>query len=489
MKSIVKLLGLGVLMLLAVLVMRTLRFTSTQIPVHPATPLTLDRQALAAQLAQALPFQTVSHQDPDQLDREQFLGLHRYLAEQFPLVHARLKRETVNDYSLLYTWEGTEPARKPALLLAHIDVVPVEPGTEKKWNYPPFDGRIADGYIWGRGAVDDKGSVLAVLAAVEALLRAGFQPRATVMLAFGHDEESGGEHGAQRIVALLQSRGVQPEYVLDEGGVIIQGMVPGITVPVAAVGVAEKGSVSVELVVHAAGGHSSSPPPHTAVGIVSAAVEHVENNQMPVELHGATRHLFNAVGPEMPFAYRMVFANLWLFSGLLERQLVSTPATNATVRTTTAATMIDGGVKENVLPTNARAVINFRILPGDTADGVVEHVRHVVNDAQVEVSVLPGAREPTAESPVDSPAFTVLARTIREVFPDALVAPYLTIGGTDARSYAPLTKNIYRFTPIVADPSDLVRIHGTNERMSVENFEHAVQFFVQLIKNSAGNPA
>ena len=178
-----------------------------------------------------------------------------------------------------------------------------------------------------------------------------------------------------------------------------------------------------------------------------------------------------------------------LAGGLVKRQLVSTPATNATVRTTTAATMIEGGVKENVLPTNARAVINFRILPDDSVDSVVEHVRHVVqgvHDAQVEIRVLPGAREPTADSPLDAPSFTVLARTIREVFPSTLVAPYLTIVGTDARSYAPLTKNIYRFTPMIADPSDLVRIHGTNERMSVENFEHAVQFFVQLIKNSGG---
>jgi carboxypeptidase PM20D1 len=489
MKTLLKLLRLGVLALLAVLVMRTLRFTSTQILVHPVTPVTLDRDALATQLAQALPFRTVSHQDPNQLDRDQFLGMHRYLAEQFPLVHAHLKRETVNDYSLLYTWEGTEAARAPVLLLAHMDVVPVEPGTEGNWDYPPFAGRVADGYIWGRGAVDDKGSVLALLAAVETLLRSGFQPRVTVLLAFGHDEESGGERGAQRIVALLHSRSVQPAYVLDEGGAMITGVVPGITGPVAAVGVAEKGSVSVELAVHAAGGHSSSPPSHSAVGIVSAAVQRVEGNPMPVDLHSAMRHFFNAVGPEMPFAYRMGFANLWAFGSLLERQLISTPATNAAVRTTTAATMIEGGIKENVLPTNARAVINFRILPGDTIARVVDHVRHVVNDPQVEVSALPGAREPTAESPVDSPGFAVLARTIREIFPDALVAPYLTIGGTDARSYETLTKNIYRFTPIVGDPNDLVRVHGTNERMGVENFEHAVQFFVQLIKNSGGNPA
>lgn len=484
MKRLLTFLALATLALVALLLVRTMRFTSKQITVQPVQPVALDRQAIAARLAHALEFQTVSHQDPAQLDREQFLALHRYLAEQFPLVHSRLKREAVNDYSLLYTWEGTEPRRKPVLLLAHMDVVPVEPGTEEKWTHPPFAGRVADGFIWGRGSMDDKGSVFAVLEAVETLLRAGFQPRASVLLAFGHDEEVGGDHGAMQIVALLQARKFEPEFVLDEGGAIVQGMVPGVAAPVAAVGIAEKGSVSLELLVRAAGGHSSSPPPHTAVGTVSAAVERVENNQMPVELGGVTGHFLDAVGPEMSFGLRVVMANLWLFGGVVQRQLVGTPATNATVRTTTAATMIDGGVKENVLPTTARAVINFRILPGDTSEGVVEHVRRVVNDPQVEISVLPGSREPTEDAPVDAPSFTLLARTIREIFPAALVAPYLTIGGTDARSYAPLTKNIYRFTPVVADPSDLVRLHGTNERMSLENFEHAVRFFVQLIKNS-----
>ncbi len=485
-KRILAFAAVALVALLAVLLVRTLQFTSRQIRVQPAPPVALDRQALAMRLAQGLQFQTVSHQDPAQLDGEQFLALHRYLAAQFPLVHSHLKRETVNGYSLLYTWDGTEPGRKPVVLLAHMDVVPVEPGTEEKWNYPPFAGRVAEGYVWGRGAMDDKCSVFATLEAVEVLLRAGFQPRAPVLLAFGHDEEIGGERGAQQIVALLQARGVQPEFVLDEGGVIIRGMVPGMSAPVAAIGIAEKGGVSIELTVRAAGGHSSSPPLHTAVGIVSAAVERVENSQMPVELRGATLRFFDFVGPEMPLPLRTALANLWLFGGVVKHQLTATPATDATIRTTTAATMIDGGIKENVLPTNARAVVNFRILPGDTVASVTEHVRHIVNDSQVEIRALPGAHEPTPEAPVDAPSFAVLARTIRQVFPDTVVAPYLTVGGTDARSYAVLTKAIYRFTPVNADPSDLVRVHGTNERLSQENFEHAVQFFVQLLKNSAG---
>lgn len=484
MKKALGIIALGLAGLLAILVIRTLGFASKQVSVQPAVPVSLAADALATRLAQALRFQTVSHQDSADTDREAFLGLQRYFMETFPLVHSRLKREVVNDYTLLYTWEGREPQRKPVLLLSHIDVVPVEPGTEAKWTYPAFEGQIADGFIWGRGTLDDKFGVVGIFEAVEKLLQDGFQPRTTVILAFGHDEEVGGEHGAQKVVELLLSRGVQAEYVLDEGGAVIQGLVPGIGVPVAAVGIAEKGSVSVELVVNAAGGHSSSPPPQTAVGILSAAVHNVETQQMPVGLRGATLHMIEAVGPEMPFGYRLALANLWLLGGVLQQQMLKSPATNASLRTTTAATMINGGVKENVLPSSARAVINFRILPGDSVQSVVEHVRTVVNDPRVEVRLMDGSREPTTEAPIDSPGFVTIARTVREVFPDTIVAPYLTIGGTDSRYYAPLTQNIYRFTPIIADASDLTRIHGINERLSVENYQRAVQFFIQLVKNS-----
>lgn len=478
--------GLVLLALGAAVLIQTLRFGSKQVAVAPVTALTLDREALAARLAQALRFQTVSHQNLDDLNGAEFQALHRYLAEQFPRVHARLTKETVSEYTLLYTWPGSDPARRPIVLLSHIDVVPVEPGTEDQWSYPPFDGRIAEGYIWGRGALDDKLGVLATLEAVELLLRDGFQPRPTVYLAFGHDEEQGGDRGAKQVAALLHARGIEAEYVLDEGGAVIQGVMPGIAAPVAAIGIAEKGSVSLELTVHQQGGHSSTPPEHTAVGIVSTAVHRLERQQMPARLRGATQRFFEYAGPEMPFGYRLLFANLWLFRGVLERQLTESPTTNAMLRTTTAATMIEGGVKENVLPHTARAVVNFRILPGDSVQSVTEQARQVVNDARVQIQPLASAREPSAESPVDAASFAVLQRTIREVFPGAVAAPFLTIGGTDSRHYVAVSRNIYRFSPMVGDSSDLARLHGTNERISLENYERCVQFFAQLVKNSAG---
>ncbi|MBI3786379.1 MAG: M20 family peptidase [Deltaproteobacteria bacterium] len=471
------------LSLAAVAGVKTLLFRSRQVEVPAAKLVAVDATAVAERFAAALRFRTISNQDSSLSDVGQFRALHDYLIEKFPLVHSNLKRQIVNDLSLLYTWPGRDAARKPILLLSHIDVVPVEPGTEGKWEHPPFDGIIADGFVWGRGALDDKFGVLSMLEAIESLLHAGFQPAATVYLAFGHDEELGGPNGATKIAALLTERGVHPDFVLDEGGSLIQGAVPGLTPPAALIGVAEKGSVSVELTAHVEGGHSSSPPQHTAIGVLSTAVHELERHPMPGGIKGTLRLLLDRVGPEMSFPYRLAMANLWLTAPLLDRVLSREAAGNASLRTTTAATMISGGVKENVLPSSARAVVNFRILPGDTIDGVVEHVRQVVSDPRVEVRTLEGAREATGQSPVDTPSFAQLERIIRGVYPGTVVAPFLTIGGTDSRHYSGICPNVYRFTPIVGERSDLARLHGTNERTSVAHYVQAIQFFVELLKN------
>jgi carboxypeptidase PM20D1 len=486
MKKIGLLLLLCLAVLASVLLVRTLRFTSKQVQVEPAGAVAVDTDAVAGRLAQALRFQTVSYADAKQFRGEEFTAFHKFLEASFPLAHSKLTKEVVGDYSLLYTWKGREDGLGPILLLSHQDVVPVEPGTEGTWTQPPFEGRIQDGFIWGRGALDDKVGVLGLLEAVELLLAQGFQPRRTIYLAFGHDEEVGGRGGAMRIAALLQSRGVRPEYILDEGSAITDGILPGVKSPVALIGVAEKGSVSLELSVEGEGGHSSSPPAHTAIGILSAAISRLEENQMPASSLGVIGRTFDYVGPEMPFGKRIVFANLWLFRPLVERQLTAAPSTNAAVRTTTAATMISGGVKENVLPGRASAVVNFRILPGDSVQSVIEHAVRAINDGRVKVSRYGEmANEPSAVSGTDSTGYLVLQRSIREEFRGVLVAPSQVIGATDSRHYAALSNSIYRFAPFTVSAEDLKRIHGTNERISVESYAQSVGFYYQLIKNSA----
>ncbi len=475
----------GLVVLASLLLVRTLRFASKQVPVEPILPIPVDRASAAVHLARAIQFRTVSQQDPAQVDAGQFAELHRYLEQTFPTVHRALSKEVIADRSLLFTWHGRSP-QHPVLLMAHLDVVPVEEGTAGSWTYPAFGGTIADGYVWGRGALDDKASVLGVLEAAETLLRTGFEPSRTVYFAFGHDEEVGGHTGAAAIAALLGKRGVAPEFVLDEGGSITEGIVPNLPVPMAMVGVGEKGYASVELTVEAKGGHSSMPPPHTAVGILSAAIERLEANPVPANVDATLRQTFEYLGPEMAFPARLVLANLWLFGPLVERRLAATPAMNAAMRTTTAVTMCEGGVKENVLPSRARGVVNFRILPGDTVATVEEHVRQTVADPRVQVRTLEWASDPSAISPVEAASFRLVQRTIRQVFPGTVVAPSLVLGATDARHYQALSENIYRFVPFRLTAEDLHRIHGTDERISVEDYAQLVAFYIQLLRNVAG---
>jgi carboxypeptidase PM20D1 len=486
MKKILVLLALCLVALVAVLLVNTFRFKSKQVQVESISALAVDKEAVAGRLAQALRFQTVSYQDANQFRAEEFTGLHKFLEQSFPRVHATLTREVVGDYSLLYTWKGLDDTAKPILLMSHQDVVPVEPGTEGSWTQPPFEGRITDGYIWGRGALDDKMGVMGILEAVELLLSQGFQPKRTIYLAFGHDEEIGGRNGATKIAALLQSRGVALDYILDEGSAVTNGLIPGVASPVALIGIAEKGILSVELTVESEGGHSSTPPPQTAIGILSKAVSRLEENQMPGSIKGVVGQMFQYAGPEMSFGKKIVFANLWLFRPLVERQMAASAPTNASMRTTTAATIIEGGVKENVLPSKARAVVNFRILPGDSVQSVLDHVTQTINDARVHVARYgETAGEPSAVSNIESAGYQAIERTVRQVFQGSVVAPSQVIGATDSRHYGALSNSIYRFAPLLVRSEDLKRVHGTNERISVENYAQCVGFYHQLILNSA----
>ncbi len=482
MKRILQFLGIFMVVLAAVLIVNTMRFQSRQPEVTPVADVVLDEDALARHLAGGLAIPTVSYQDSVRFDAAAFEQFQRYLEAIYPEVFRQLAMEKVSRYSLLFKWPGNNPDLKPVLLMAHIDVVPVEPNTESQWTQPPFSGAIADGYIWGRGAIDDKASLFSIMDAVQTLLQEGFQPQRTIYLAFGHDEELGGNRGARRIAELLAERNVLLEFVLDEGGARASSLMPGVQQDVAMIGVAEKGYVSVELTVEGTGGHSSMPPPETAVGILCKAIAKLEERQMPAELVPPVDQMFRFLGPEMPFGMKLVMANLWLFKGMLASQLTQENTTNAMVRTTTAPTMLEGSIKENVLPTRARGVVNFRIRPGDDVDAVVEHVRRTVNDDRVQIRVLAAARNPSPVSRVDAPQFAFVMRTIREMFPGTIVTPSLVVGGTDSKHFANLSPNIYRFIPVKITPNDLHRFHGIDERISVQNYVDMVKFYIHLMK-------
>jgi carboxypeptidase PM20D1 len=309
-----------------------------------------------------------------------------------------------------------------------------------------------------------------------------------VHLAFGHDEEVGGERGARQIAARIAARGHRPALVIDEGGAITEGALPGVEQPVALVGVAEKGYLSIEIVATSEGGHSAMPPPRTSVEIVSEAVTRLGANPLPANLDGVTGQTFAYVGPEMSFGSQLAFANLWLLEPAVKWALSRSATTNAAIRTTTAPTVIDGGVKDNVIPTRARAIINFRVLPSQGIEAVMEHVRSTLDGLPVHVRKLQN-NAPTPVSTIDAPAFRHVQRTIQQVTPDTvIVAPLLVPGTTDARHYAPHSDFVYRFLPFRLTPADRGRIHGINERIAFSDYAAMVAYFTQLIRTMDADP-
>ena len=485
--------GLGALLLFMAgfVLLKTFIFSPPQKKVKSREFPTVDGESVAERLGLAVQHKTISSHDPEKLDSAAFLGLHRLFRTLYPQVHDRLTLETVNDYSLLYTWEGKRPELKPIMLISHLDVVPADESADSGWTYPPFSGEIADGYVWGRGTLDIKSGVVGILEAVEYLLKQDFQPERTVYLGFGHDEEIGGQAGAAAIAGLLSSRGVTLGSLLDEGGGVIENFLPGVSTPAGMIGISEKGYLSLSLSVELDGGHSSMPAQETAIGILSRAIAILEANPLPAHLE-VVEFLMSYLGSALPFAQRMLFANTWLFSGLLKKKLADSKLLNASMRTTTAPTMINAGVKDNVLPARAEAVVNFRILPGDDLRSVYEMVLERIGDPRVTVAPYEGDTlegnsgwDPSPVADTESPYFLRLSRLIKEAYGDVLVSPYLVLGGTDARHYADVTENALRFSPMQIDQADLQRMHAVNERLSIENCEKMVGFYIAYIQEMA----
>lgn len=476
-----------IVILVAVVLSRTFLLESKQIPAPGMATIAVDKDAAAGRLATIIGFPTVSHSSREDFHPRPFIALRQFIETGYPHMHRDLEREIVNGYSLLYTWPGSDTSLAPVLLTGHMDVVPVEPGTEGRWEHPPFAGVIDGGYVWGRGAMDDKASVTSIFEAVEILLDQGFEPARTIYFAFGHDEEVGGDEGALKVAELLGERGVHFEFVLDEGMAIRQGILPGFNMPVAAVSVAEKGYVTLELTAHGDGGHSARPPRLTAIGALARAISSLEANRLAPSLDGPTGAMFSYLASEMPFTQRMMVANQWLFGGLLTSSLAASRSTNPMVRTTTAATMINAGIKDNVLPTTATALVNFRVRPGETGREVITHAREVIRDAAVEIDFYEGSvTDPSPVASIDGIGFRAVERAVRTIYPEVLVSPGLTLGATDSRHYIPVADNVYRFVPIWFTRNDVGRVHGTNERLSVDNLEKIIKFYALVITDVAG---
>lgn len=485
------LLGLGgaIILLIGIVLVRTLNYGGAPQNVRdivlPEVP-AFDAMVAAEHLGEAIRFKTVTVApgDPRVGQEGPWLELQAWMEETYPAFHAAVAKETIpGGYALLFTWQGSDTSLDPLLLMAHQDVVPVNIGTEGDWDAPPFSGAIQDGYVYGRGAIDDKGSMVGLLEALNALALDGFQPKRTVLLMLGHDEEVSGS-GASSGVELLKSRGVSPVMALDEGFMAVENN-PLTGGTVAFVGVAEKGYVTFTLTVTAEGGHSSTPPRNSATVRLARALVALDENQMTADLdYPLVSGLFKATGEGMPFLQRMAFANQWLFGGYLKGILGGTPAANAMIRTTTAPTMLTGSAKENVLAQRATAIINFRIHPKDTEESILAHIKEVTGEIEgLEVAYgRTGIRGAGASpvSPMDNLSFGVLYAVAADSS-GAPVAPGLVLGATDGRYATAITDSVYRFMPAVMSPEDLTGFHGTNERLTVENMGRLSKGYAQII--------
>jgi len=438
---------------------------------------------VARHLAEAIRFRTVSVEPPAPIDAAQFEAFLAWVATTYPDAMAALQPRRVG-YSLLLTWQGSEPDAAPILLTAHYDVVPVIAGTESSWQQPPFAGAVVDGVIWGRGALDDKSAVIAQLEAADALVRQGFHPQRTVYFSFGHDEELGGINGAAGVVSLLRGENVRLAWTLDEGSFLFDDLIPGVTQQFAPINVAEKGIMNLDIIAHGQGGHSSMPPPSTAVGSLAAAIVELEAHPLPGGLDALSEQFWDTTSRYMPFGMRLVFANRWLFGPLIERQLSASPFGNAMLRTTIAPTMLRGSPKSNVLPIEAVATVNFRLHPRDSSAHVVEFVEKQVADDDISVRVV-RAVEASAVSSWTAPGYATVADAVRSVYGDVVVVPGLMVAASDSKHYGEIADNSYRFKPMRVTQADLTGFHGTNEKLALDTLVRAVHTYAAIIQQGS----
>lgn len=438
----------------------------------------VNENELAQKLSEAIQLETVSQKSS--FDSRWFLAFHQLLQRQFPVVHQQASRELVNEYSLLYRFKGKKRNLNPVLLLAHYDVVPVS--DLQGWSVAPFSGLIKDGYVWGRGAMDDKGAVVSIMQALENLLSQGYGFERDVYLALGHDEETGGLEGAVQMAAVLKKRNLTLDYILDEGGMITQNIIPGVEKPVALIGLAEKGYASFQLSVKASGGHSSVPPRSTAIGQLSQVISAIELNPVQAKLKPPVSTMFEALTPHMPWMQRMAFSNLWLFEPLLLDRLSESPGTNAAIRSTYATTVFHAGQADNVLPGSARAIVNVRMLPGDSSEVVQQHLEVLSEAFDIKIEPFGRIIEASNVSSARSQSYKNIQTSILAIDPNIVVVPSLSVAGTDSKHFRDLSKNIYRFRYNTVHKTDIKRYHGIDERVSIGQLKQAVLFYMNLLR-------
>lgn len=452
---------------------------------------------------------TISNPVYEDTNFKPFNEFKAYLEKEYPRIYSTMDTVTVNGHGLLFHWKGKNPQAKPILLLSHYDVVPISgydndsisqnqgdivfdmtrvkaaplDSIQTQWQYSPFSATVKDGRIYGRGTLDMKCMLFSILEGADTLIAQNFQPEQDIWFAFGHDEEVSGRQGALKIAEYFKEKGITFDAVYDEGGVIVtpQSVLESIDKPIALVGTGEKGFLTLKIKVKGLGGHSSMPPAKGSLVYVAEIIEKLNSEQMPAEIISPIETFLDNIGSEMNFTSRLAIANQWLLKPLLIKSLAKSPASNALIRTTTAITMAKGSEAPNVLSSVSELTVNFRILPGNTVAQVMDHVNNICKGYDVEIETI-SSREPSSVSPIDTKGFNKIQELVKQLYPEAIVSSYITVGGTDAYKYQIVSDNIYRFMPLYLNQYEQRTIHNENETITIENFGKMIWYFKELMK-------
>ncbi len=477
MKNILKVLAVIIAAIMIVVIVKTMNNK----PVNNQKEVVLEAipQNALEHMSAAIKIKTETPNDDYQFDTATFMSYRKFLENSYPLIHKNLPRTIIDSFNYIYEWKGSDTSILPMVLMAHYDVVPVEQSAVKLWHAAPYGGEIKENYIWGRGVLDDKSSMISILEAAEAQLAKGFQPKQTILLCFGADEESSGK-GATAMVKYFASQNKKFDLVVDEGGEISTENNKSVKAPIASIGVGEKGYVTLVLTAQKAGGHSSIPASHTAIDILSTAIAKVSENPMPTKLTPPIEAYLKSVSAyNENFIDKMVLSNLWLFKSNVINKMAEEPTSNALIRTTLVPTVFNSGVRDNVIPTFATAYINSRILPGETTKDVYDYVTKIVNDTNIKITYYKNyMTEASPTTNVESKYYKRVEKIIRSVVKDVVVAPMLMVGATDSRNYRTLSEGVVNFTPL----TNAKGYHGIDERMQISDFQKCVNFYTLLIK-------
>jgi carboxypeptidase PM20D1 len=462
---------------LVVLLIRTAAFKPPAEKACAIEEVSVNAQETAVRLARMIRCKTVSSRDKGMVDESEFDKFRALLAELYPYTHKACKIERIGPSGVLYTLKGKSDAA-PVVFMSHYDVVPAE---EQAWDKPAFDGIIEDGVLWGRGTLDTKSTLCAIFEAAESLIAQGCVPENDLYFAFSGDEEIAGD-SAPAIVDEFEKRGVSPAMVLDEGGAVVERVFPGVTLPCALIGTAEKGILDVELSAESKGGHASTPPPHTPVGVLARAVTRIEKRPFISRITPPVAAMFDTLGSHSSFVYRLIFANLFLFKPLLDSMCRKLGGElNAMLRTTCAFTMMEGSSAANVLPPVAKVTANLRIIGGETVDKAVAYMKSAAGDPDIKFRVIYGM-DPSISSLTGGSGWEALKNAVSQTWPGVLISSYMMLGCTDSRHYHRISDHVYCFSAMALSSEERASVHGHNEKIPLDSLVKLVQFYTRLMR-------